>query len=143
MTHIDVEQLRYPVLKLSRDTSVSPARNTQEMTRCTAHAFFHNRYFEDMLVIDSEARHFRVVSAETIPALSGIRRWIARFLNKILIAKLALKLEREPSLDEAKRQVGLWMDRSPDSWEASEDLDEWKRCVTSAKTARDLIKIFA
>jgi len=102
MTHIDIEQLRYPVLKLSRDTSVSPARNAQEMTRCTAHAFFHNRYFEDMLVIDSEARHFRVVSAETIPALSGIRLWIARFLDKILIAKLALKLEREPSLDEGE-----------------------------------------
>ena len=59
----DPEALRFPVLCLSRDHSISPVDTLDRLRQCNARAFFENRWFDDLLIIDSDASLFRVVSS--------------------------------------------------------------------------------
>jgi hypothetical protein len=133
----------FPVLCLSQDSSISVAESPERLHRANALAFFRNRYFEDMIVMDSQARQFRVVGADVVPALSVSGRWTARLLNKSLRVNLRLAPQGPGSLDDAKRIVAGWLDRAPDFWEASRDIGEWKDMVARADTARVLIALFS
>lgn len=138
-----MNRLTFPVLCLSRDSSIAVAETSDRLHRCNALAFFANRYYDGLLVIDSTAARFRVVRAEAAPALSAIGRWIARAVNRRLRVELQLEALGPASLDEARRTVLEWLDRAPDFWEASRDLAEWKRLVAGAGSPRALIALFA
>lgn len=58
------DELAFPVLCLSRDTSISVADDKAALMRCNALAFFKNRYFDNLLVIDSRRGAFRVTDAQ-------------------------------------------------------------------------------
>lgn len=137
-----VGELAFPVLCLSRDRSIAVAESPERLERCNALAFFRNRYFEDLMVVDSTGRCFRVARAEPVPPLTGLNRTLARALNRRLRVSLALGPAERRSLDEVKALVREWMDRAPDLWEASRDLDEWRAAVAGAATLPALIRLF-
>lgn len=136
-------QLVFPVLCLSRDSSISVAESAERLHRCNALAFFRNRYYDDLVLIDSAARRFRVVRAEVVPPLSTVGRWAARALNRRLLVRVQLEEQGAPSLDEAKRIVIDWLGRAPDFWEASRDIGAWRDLVAGAGTAKSLVTLFA
>lgn len=105
------EQLAYPVLCLSRDTSISVAATPEQLERCNARAFFKYRYFDDLVILDANADVFRVIASQPDQPLTGIRLWSARVRNAKL--KLRLHLERAPptSLEAAKGRCRSGADR--------------------------------
>ena len=133
----------FPVLCLSNDNSISVSENLEELSRANALALFRNRYFDGLIVIDSCVQRFLVVRAEVVPPLSPFARAVVRVLNRRLRVKLHLEVECSMSLDDAKKLVKVWLDRAPDFWEASRDIEEWRRAVDSAATARRLIALFS
>jgi len=136
------DHLAYPVLCLSHDTSIVVAACREELERCNAYAFFRNRYFEDLLVLDATARQFKVVSSRPHPPLSGLSLWLTRVRNTKLAVRLELKESAAASLDASKHQVTEWLDKDPEFWEASRDLGEWKRLVNDSRTMHQLIALF-
>ncbi|HEU4343107.1 MAG TPA: hypothetical protein VFU31_16260 [Candidatus Binatia bacterium] len=136
-------ELLFPVLCLSQDSSISVAESAERLHRCNALALFKNRYYDNLLVIDSKADRFRVERAEVVPALSAVGRWTARVLNRKLQVELQLEQEGSGSLDDAKRIVSEWLGRAPDFWEASRDIEEWREMVARAGTVGGLIALFS
>jgi hypothetical protein len=102
----------FPVLCLSHDNSISVAENLEALGRANALAFFRNRYFNGLIIIDSRAQRFRVVRAEVAPPLSTLARAVVRVLNRRVRVKLHLEAESSMSLDDAKRLVKVWLDRA-------------------------------
>jgi len=45
-------------------------------------------------------------------------------------------------IEPLKQRVIAWL-RVPDVWEASRDIDEWRRRIAGARTAQALIALFA
>jgi hypothetical protein len=115
----------------------------EALSRANALAFFRNRYFDDLIIFDSHAQAFKVVRAEVVPPLSRVARAVVRALNRRLRVTLYLEIQQSMSLDDAKKLVKAWLERAPDSWEASRDIEEWRRAVDSADTARGLIMLFS
>ena len=140
---IQAEALRYPVLCLSRDNSVSVAASSEHLRRCNATAWFRNRYFEDLRLLDASATPYRVRSAALVVPLSVWRRFLVRLLNRRLVVTLDLEALAPPSLAEAKRTVTAWLHRAPDFWEASRDLSEWERLCSQAPSMEALCSLFA
>jgi hypothetical protein len=140
---IQPETLKYPVLCLSRDNSVSVTASSEHLRRCNATAWFRNRYFEDLRVVDASATPYRVRSAALVVTLSAWRRILVRLLNRRLVVTLELEVLAPPSLAEAKRTVTAWLHRAPDFWEASRDLPEWEHLVSHAPSMEALCSLFA
>ncbi len=138
-----VDQLSFPVLCLSRDTSITTAESPERLQGCNARALFTTRYFEDLIVFDSTGEQYRVLSAEMSPPLTGMRRWLARAFNRSLTVRLELQRENAVSLATAKQHVLIWLKKDPDFWEESRDIDDWERLVDAAKDMRRLIELFA
>ena len=143
MSVVTTAALKFPVMCLSRDHSITVIEGAVRLHQCNALAFFKNRYHESLVIIDAEGRRFRVVRAEVVPALSTPGRWIARALNRRLHVELQLEAEGSGSLEDAKRLVNDWLGRAVDFWEASRSIEEWRDLVARASTARELIALFA
>ena len=137
-----LEELSFPVLCLSRDTSIVVARDADSLGRCNALAFWKNQYFRELLVIDLTGASFTVVDAETETGYSPVARFLARLTNRELRVRLRLRSEGAPSLATAKRRVGEWLDKAPEFWEASAELSEWKARVTACGSMAQLIEVF-
>jgi hypothetical protein len=133
----------FPVLCLSQDGSILVTETPDRLGRCNALAFFKNRYYEGLLLIDSEADRFRVVRAELVPTPSIVSRLVTRVLNRRLEVRVQMEPEGVGTLDDAKGIVNAWLDRSPDFWEASRDIEEWREMIGRAGTARALIALFS
>jgi hypothetical protein len=133
-------ELAFPVLCLSRDTSISVADDEAALTRCNALAFFRNRYFENLLVIDSRAAAFRVTAASPEP-LSPIRSTALRLTNGVM--RVTFQLSPEPmTFAEIRKAVLAWLDLTPEFWEESRDMEEWRDAVGAARSVGDLISLF-
>lgn len=143
MGNVNTTALTFPVLCLSQDSSISVAESAERLHRCSALAFFKNRYYDNLVVIDSKASRFRVVRAEVVPALSTIGRWTARAFNRWLQVELHFEAQGSGSLDDAKRMVNEWLRRAPHFWEESRDIEEWRDMVVRASTAKGLIALFS
>lgn len=142
MDNAKTTELTFPVLCLSQDRSISVAESPEGLNRCNALAFFKNRYFDDLLIFDSHAERFRVVRVEATPPLAGVRKWLTRALNRRLTVHLELRREAPRSIEEAKRQVVIWIEKAADVWEETRDLSEWKQVVEGARDMRQLIRLF-
>jgi hypothetical protein len=137
---VTVNELTFPVLCLSRDSSISVADGKTALTRCNALAFFRNRYFENLLVIDSRAAAFRVTAAAPEP-LSPLRITALRLTNGAM--RVTLQLSPEPmTLAEIRESVLAWLDLAPEFWEESRDMEEWRDVVGAAQSVGDLISLF-
>jgi len=136
------EELSFPVLCLSRDTSIIVARDADSLSRCNALAFWVNGYFRELLVIDLTGASFTVVEAETEPGYSPVARFLARLTNRELRVRLRLRCDGTPSLAAAQRLVGEWLDKAPEFWEASAELSEWKARVMACDSMAQLIEVF-
>ena len=138
-----VGQLSFPVLCLSRDTSILVIAGPEQLQRCNALAFFKTRYFDDLLIFDSSCAHYRVVRCELVTPLTGIRKWLIRALNRPLTVELTLQTERQASLSTAKEHVLVWLKKAPGFWQESRDMADWERLVKAAPDMRRLIQLFA
>lgn len=136
-------QPTFPVMCLSRDGSISVADSAEALRRCNARALFKNHYYEDLIVIDSAENRFRVVSAAPVPTPSSLGRLVARVLNRKMTVDLVCEPEGPIHLDDAKRTVNEWLDRSPDFWEASRDVEVWRQMIARANSASSLIGLFS
>jgi hypothetical protein len=133
-------ELAFPVLCLSHDTSISVAEDAAALTRCNALAFFRNRYFENLLVIDSRGAAFRVTAAVPEP-LSTIRYTALRLTNGAMRA--TLQLSPEPmTLAEIRKSVLAWLNLAPEFWEASRDMNDWRAAVGAAHSVNELVSLF-
>jgi hypothetical protein len=137
-----VDQLSFPVLCLSGDSSVTAAANPEQLQQCNALAFFKNRYFDDLVIFDSNAEQFRVVRAEAAPPLVGVKKWLTRVFNRHLTVRLELQREAPASIGAAKRQVLIWLEKAADFWEESRDIAEWQEMVEAAPDMRRLLQLF-
>lgn len=137
------DRLSYPVLCLSRDTSISVAETEERLEQCNARAFFTNRYFDDLILLDANAQVFMVVASQPAQPLTGVSLWWARIRNAKFAVRLQLEKTAPASLEAAKERVVIWLEKSPEFWEASRDLDEWKRLVRNARDMRQLVALFA
>lgn len=142
-TNWRVDQLSFPVLCLSRDTSIAVAEKSERLQRCNALAFFKTRYFDDLIIFDSNGAQYRVVKVAAAKPLTGVRKWLIRALNLHLFVQLTLEQERAPSLATAKEHVLLWLKKDPDFWEESRPIAEWERVVKAAPDMPRLIRLFA
>lgn len=139
---VEPSDLTFPVLCLSRDSSVVPARDPEGLCRCNALAFWRNQYYRDLQIFDSTGAAYTVVEAQLPQAMSSTRRLLARLINQSLSVNLRLRSEGPPSLAKAKERVSEWLDKAPEFWEAADDLDEWKRRISACETMADLIAVF-
>jgi hypothetical protein len=138
-----VDRLSFPCLCLARDTSITVVDGPDELRRCNALAFFKNRYFEDLIIIDSSAAEYRVTTAVPAEPVTGIKKWFVRAFNSRLTVQLSFRREPGASLDAAKDRVLTWLRKDPDFWEASRELSEWERMVKAVPDVRRLIRLFA
>jgi hypothetical protein len=139
---VDLSDLIFPVLCLSGDTSVVPARDPGSLCRCNALAFWRNQYYRDLQIFDSTGSAYTVVEAQLRHRMPLARRLLARLINQSLTVELRLRTEGPSSLAEAKKSVSEWLDKAPEFWEAADDLDEWKRRISACETMADLIAVF-
>ncbi len=139
---VRTDTLAFPVLALSRDSSVSVHRDAERLSTCNAIAYWRTRYHEDMLIIDSNAAAYRVLSVEPVERITRLRRILLRTFNGRVRVNLELRAEGPPSLDRAKRMAEEWLDRAPYLWEAAEDLDAWKSRVVGCRSMSELIRVF-
>ena len=142
MSAVGPDELTFPVLCLSRDTSIVVAQDAARLKRCNALAFWGNHYFRDLRVIDSKGIAYTVVEAEPERAYSLMARLLARLINGELVVRLRLRSEGSPSLATAKHLAREWLDIAPEFWEASADLDDWKARVMACNDMSELIKVF-
>ncbi len=139
---VEPKDLTFPVLCLSRDFSVVPARDPEGLCRCNALAFWRNQYYQDLQIFDSTGSAYTVVEAQLRHPMPSARRFLARLINQSLSVELRLRAEGPSSLAEAKERVSEWLDKAPEFWEAADDLDEWKRRILACETMADLIAVF-
>jgi hypothetical protein len=143
MEDVDATRLRYPILCLSQDSSITVARNGQEFCRCNALALWGNNYYRRMYVFDTEATPYLVTSAAPVPPFSVIGRFLARLFNRRIQVRITLERTGDASLDDAKQRATEWLDRSPEFWEASADISEWKNHIAKAPDMEVLMSLFA
>jgi hypothetical protein len=139
---VEPSDLTFPVLCLSRDSSVVPVRDLEDLCRCNALAFWRNQYYRDLRVLDVTGSAYTVVEARLRRPMPSARRFLARLTNQSFSVKLRLRAEGPPSLATAKERVSEWLDKAPEFWEAADDLDEWKRRISTCETMADLIAVF-
>lgn len=118
------------------------AESVDGLRQCNALAFFKNRYFEDLIILDSSAAQYRVASATPAEPLIGMKKLFVRVLNRRLTVQLRLTREAGASLEAAKDHVLAWLRKDPDFWEASRELPEWERAVKAAPDMGRLIRLF-
>lgn len=135
------ENLDYPVICFAQDTSVVVARDVIDITRCNATAFWKNRYFENLLVVDAAGRAFRVESAHPDPDVSFADQFVARFLNRRFRVSFRLNPEGRMSLAEIKRTLIAWIEKAPHQWTESRDVGEWKRVIASSRSVVGLARL--
>ena len=141
MSEVAPTALKYPILRLARDGSIGVSREPTALGRCSAYAFWANRYYDGLRVFDADACPFVVTSVTTARPYSGPARWFARLTGAILDVQLRLARAGEPSLAEAKRLVLEWIEQRPDFWEADgTELAEWRRRVDRARSVADLAR---
>lgn len=133
-------ELTFPVL--SQDSSIAVADRPETLRSCNAVALLKNRYYENLVIIDSGGNRYRIVDVKVVPPLSTLSRWSARILNSRLQVELEIESLGPGSLEDAKRIVSEWLDRAPDFWEASREITEWRRLIARANSAKELIAIF-
>lgn len=137
------EDLSYPVICLGQDGSIISYQSPDEFGKCNALALWVNRYFADLTVIDSAAVLWRVESATPKDDPSGFDRWLSRLTNRTMHVDIELwKLDQDTGLAVVKRLIVSWLDRLPEFWEASADLDEWQIRVESCRTVEELAILF-
>ncbi len=134
--------LAFPVLCLSRDTSIVVARDADELGQCNALAFWGNHHFRDLRVIDSSSIAYTVIDAEPETAYSRVAQLTARLTNRALRVRLRLRADGPAPLAIAKRLASEWLDKAPEFWESSADVSEWKAQVMACCTVGELIKVF-
>jgi hypothetical protein len=139
---VTIHDLTFPVLCLSQDSSIAVAQNAENLARCNARAFYRNRYFDKLLVIDSKAAPFAVTAADPPVELQGLKRLVVRLLNRRFHVRLQLVPAGIASLVDAKAQVVEWLGRAPDFWEESRDLAEWRELVAQAESMKQLVGLF-
>ncbi len=66
-------ELSYPVICLARDGSIISYFGAESIGRCNAFGYWKNRYFDDLIVIDNQARTWKVVEATLVdePGAAG------------------------------------------------------------------------
>lgn len=136
------EDLDFPVLCLSRDSSVVVAADREALCRCSALALWGNEYYRDLRVFDASATPYSVVAAEPERRFSAVGRLLARLSNREFAVRLRLQQLGPSSVEVAKAHASEWLDRAPEFWEASDDLDVWKRRISSCTTMIELIELF-
>ncbi len=140
MTH---EDLSYPVICLGQDGSIVSHQSADEFGKCNALALWVNRYFADLAVVDNAAVLWRVELARPQQESSGLDRWLSRLTNRTIRVDIELwKLDQEAGMPVVKRLLVSWLDRLPEFWEASADLDEWRVRVESCRTVEELAILF-
>lgn len=135
--------IKFPVICLSRDNAISPCEDAARLGRCNALAYFKNRYFEDLLIIDADFAQFRVNKAELFPELGPVQRVIARLINRKLRVRLDMEKIATPNADDAKAKISAWFDREPQFWEETAGVAAWKRRVERAPNMHALTKLFS
>jgi hypothetical protein len=141
-TTYTIDRMAFPVLCLARDTSITVAMTGEELDECNARAFFINRYFEDLVILDSNAHRYRVARAVTAERMSTVRTFLVRAFNRRLIVDLDLRREEDGSVALAKKLVLEWVRKAPDHWESSRDLPEWESMIGEAPDMGTLIGLF-
>jgi hypothetical protein len=136
-----VETLHYPVLCLSRDTSISVRPDPGALCRCNAKALWGNRYFEGLLVFDSSARRYRVTDASPAVPVSAVRQGLMRLLNQSVPVRLSMEEIGPPSLEQVKERVLESIDGDPEFWEAGGELAELKSRIARASGVPQLAAI--
>ena len=138
----DPSGLAYPVLCLARDNSICAVRSADDLRTCNAVAYWGNRYFHDLQILDAVGAPYTVVRSETERRFTPLRRAVARLLNQTLRVTLELRSEGPPSLSSAKARVAAWLERAPEFWEESDDLENWKRRIAECRDMRQLVDLF-
>lgn len=130
------DDLSYPAICLARDDSVSIIWTPETLGVCNARAWYAHRYFEDLWIIDGDARLFRVQAALLVDEPRGWREVWTRLHNGPLKADLHLHPRPSASLDAAKDLVIEWLRRDPGFWETAQELEVWEGVIRSAPDVR-------
>ena len=137
------DDLSYPVICLGQDGSIVSHQSPDGFGKCNALALWVNRYFADLTVIDSAAVLWRVESATPKGEPSGFDRWLSRLTNRTIRVDIELwKMNQETGMAVVKRLLVSWLDRLPEFWEASADLDEWRSQVRGCQSVEELAILF-
>ncbi len=134
--------LSFPVLCLSQDSSITVAAEAEELRSCNALALWARGYYRDLVVFDSTGLRFRVVQADSEREYSALGRFFARLINRKLRVKLLLESDGRVRLEEVKREVSEWLDRAPDFWEESDELDHWRKRISKCHRMEELMALF-
>jgi hypothetical protein len=131
------------VLCFARDHSISVASTPEELQRCNALAWYRNRYYGDLRVIDAVATPYRVGAVELARPLDGWRRLAARIRNQELEVVLQLEQLGGPSLDAAREMAIDWIHQAPEFWEAAYELDDLESRLRDCSDMEALCTLFA
>ncbi len=136
-------ELSYPVICLARDGSIISYFGAESIGRCNAFGYWKNRYFDDLIVIDNQARTWKVVEATLVDEPGAAGRFFKRVLNRPLRVRLELRaIDDETGIMRAKRHLVEWLDRLPEFWEASAGLDAWRTQISRCRTIEELALLF-
>lgn len=138
----DANSLSFPVLCFARDHSITVADSPEHLQSCNALAWYRNRYYQDMKLVDHSATPYRVVDARLAMPLAGWRRSWARVRNQRLTVALQLARGGDASLEAARQTAIEWVRRDPTFWEAAGDLAELEDRIRRSPDMTVLCQIF-
>ena len=126
-----VDELTYPVIEFSRGELVV-IRDQHRLRRWTR-AGLRNRWQDDLVIVDSSLRRWRVIQVRTHP--DGLKGW----MTGRLIAELALGRTQTVTLDDVRREVLDVLRRHASLWQADGQLDERLEAVQRAGDISQLV----
>lgn len=133
--------INFPILEINPTQSyIGVAWNHDEHTKCYESAL-NTDFFGDFYVIDVHGWRYKVASVQKIENIGRLGGWTWSLQRWIRI-KLEYSEGSQISLAEAKPFLLSVIDRDPEFWEESGDLNKIKSMVTGALNYRELIDLF-
>ena len=134
--------LNYPVMALSRDTSILTVQDWPNLTACSPHAF-RRGYFTDLQVIDASLRSFNVNDARMLGRWKALKVVIGFFSTYQVRVDLSFTQPTQLTLEQAKDAVIRAVSRNHSFWSEYGSVARFKVRLHKASTFDELASAFA
>lgn len=138
-------QLRYPVLYLSPRLDVGVIRTPERFGRCAAVLMHREGFYDDLRVVDSDARLYEVTGSRIVWPRSSWARALVSILDLHYHVSVRLDLHGPAELEEIRARVHEAVENDPEilAEMTGHDPDWWRERLDQATTAAELIDSLA
>ena len=134
--------LRFPVIALSRDTSILTVNDWPTLTSCSAYAW-HRGYFTNLQVIDSALRRFAVHKGEVLGGARALRIALGFVWHVHVRVDLSFSPPTQLTLEQATHAVIRGVNQNRSFWEESGPIEAFSSRLSKASSFDELASPFA